>query len=132
MHQLYNIIPTVKWGEYDATELGNRVSSRSRPRRQSTMDGTTTSSSSSVLSPENFNFSPVSPAPITLTPDQVKHCTHALNLLNDKLHAPHTISQEFAHLQVRALIHYSKNQKTLRFNLTLCIVFCCFTFRQTE
>jgi len=67
------------------------------------MDGNPTTTSSSASPPVNFNFSPDNPSPITLTADQVSHCAQALNLLKDKLRAPHTITREFAHLQVRTL-----------------------------
>ncbi|WVY96908.1 hypothetical protein V8G54_029059 [Vigna mungo] len=67
------------------------------------MDGNPTTTSSSAPPPENFNFSPHSPSPITLTADQVSHCTQAINLLKDKLQAPHTISREFGHLQANRI-----------------------------
>ncbi|QCE08013.1 protein-tyrosine phosphatase [Vigna unguiculata] len=67
------------------------------------MDGNPTTTSSSAPPPENFNFSPDSPSPITLTADQVSLCTQALNLLKDKLQAPHTITREFAHLQANRI-----------------------------
>ncbi|KAK7357126.1 hypothetical protein VNO80_16409 [Phaseolus coccineus] len=67
------------------------------------MDGNPTITSSSASPPVNFNFSPDNPSPITLTADQVSHCAQALNLLKEKLHAPHTITREFAHLQANRI-----------------------------
>ncbi|XP_057426062.1 protein-tyrosine-phosphatase PTP1 isoform X2 [Lotus japonicus] len=61
--------------------------------------GNSSSPSPSVFSHEILNFSPDSPTPISLTPDQLKHCTQALSLFKQKLLNPHTISQEFAYLQ---------------------------------
>nr|KYP51036.1 Tyrosine-protein phosphatase non-receptor type 20 [Cajanus cajan] len=63
------------------------------------MAGNPTTTASSALSPEKFNFSPDYPSKIPLTSDQLKHCTQALNLLKDKFHTPHKITEEFAHLQ---------------------------------
>ncbi|KAG4984031.1 hypothetical protein AAZX31_10G206500 [Glycine max] len=69
------------------------------------MAGNPATTSSSALSPEkfNFNFSPDNPSRITLTSDQVNHCTQALNILKEKLHAPNVITQEFAHLQANRI-----------------------------
>ncbi|TKY51508.1 Protein-tyrosine-phosphatase PTP1 [Spatholobus suberectus] len=67
------------------------------------MDGNPTPTTSSASSPEKFNFSPDSPTRIPLTADQVNHCTQALNLLKEKLHTPHRISQEFARLQANRI-----------------------------
>ncbi|CAJ1976846.1 unnamed protein product [Sphenostylis stenocarpa] len=67
------------------------------------MDGNPTTTSSSSLPPENFNFSPDNPSPITLTANQVNNCAQALNLLKEKLHAPHAITQEFEHLQANRI-----------------------------
>ncbi|KAG4910671.1 hypothetical protein JHK87_056787 [Glycine soja] len=68
-------------------------------------NSTTATATSSALSPENlkFNFSPDNPSRIILTSDQVNHCTQALNLLKEKLHDPHVITQEFAHLQANRI-----------------------------
>nr|POE65776.1 hypothetical protein CFP56_38246 [Quercus suber] len=54
-------------------------------------------SSSSSSSSE---FSPDFPPRLSLTSDQFKHCSEALSFFREKLHIPHTINQEFAHLQV--------------------------------
>ncbi|RDX86818.1 Protein-tyrosine-phosphatase PTP1 [Mucuna pruriens] len=67
------------------------------------MAGNPTATTSSALSPEKFNFSPDYPSRITLTSDQVNHCSRALNLLKEKLHTPHVITQEFSHLQANRI-----------------------------
>ncbi|XP_004496385.1 protein-tyrosine-phosphatase PTP1 [Cicer arietinum] len=58
---------------------------------------------SSTFSRENLNLSSDFPTRISLTSDQVKHCTEALALLKDKRRNPHTISQEFLHLQANRI-----------------------------
>ncbi|KAK7343804.1 hypothetical protein VNO77_12841 [Canavalia gladiata] len=67
------------------------------------MAGNPASTTSSAFSPEKFNFSPDYPSRIPLTSDQLKHCTEALSLLKEKLHAPHRITQEFSHLQANRI-----------------------------
>jgi len=90
------------------------------------MAGNPATTSSSALSPEkfNFNFSPDNPSRITLTSDQVNHCTQALNILKEKLHAPNVITQEFAHLQVRTLIYYS-DMIPLTLSSLCCVALRC-------
>ncbi|KAK7270388.1 hypothetical protein RIF29_23485 [Crotalaria pallida] len=67
---------------------------------------------SSSLSPANFNhdfsfsFSPDyhPPTIISLTPDQLNHCSQALSFFKDKLlRNPHSILQDFAHLQANRI-----------------------------
>ncbi|KAK7391168.1 hypothetical protein VNO78_19579 [Psophocarpus tetragonolobus] len=67
------------------------------------MAGNPTTSSSSALSPEKLNFSADNPSRISLSWDQVNHCTEALNLLKHKLDSPNVINQEFAHLQANRI-----------------------------
>ncbi|XP_023888775.1 protein-tyrosine-phosphatase PTP1 isoform X2 [Quercus suber] len=57
-------------------------------------------SSSSSSSSE---FSPDFPPRLSLTSDQFKHCSEALSFFREKLHIPHTINQEFAHLQANRI-----------------------------
>ncbi|XP_021647534.2 protein-tyrosine-phosphatase PTP1 isoform X2 [Hevea brasiliensis] len=49
--------------------------------------------------PTPFVFSSDSPTRISLTPDQRKYCSEALQLFREKLRTPEQIIQEFAHLQ---------------------------------
>ncbi|OAY23688.1 protein-tyrosine-phosphatase PTP1 [Manihot esculenta] len=49
--------------------------------------------------PPPFVFSSDSPTRISLTPDQRKHCSEALQLFSEKLRTPDQIIQEFARLQ---------------------------------
>ncbi|KAF2297456.1 hypothetical protein GH714_023747 [Hevea brasiliensis] len=49
--------------------------------------------------PTPFVFSSDCPTRISLTPDQRKYCSEALQLFREKLRTPEQIIQEFAHLQ---------------------------------
>ncbi|KAK7279739.1 hypothetical protein RJT34_24796 [Clitoria ternatea] len=58
---------------------------------------------STASSADNFYFSPDFPSRISLTSDQLNHCTQALALLREKFHSPDTITNEFAHLQANRI-----------------------------
>ncbi|KAK3039294.1 hypothetical protein RJ639_026678 [Escallonia herrerae] len=89
---------------------------------------TTTSSSSSLSSAKSNSFSAVSPPRLTLSPDQLRHCSEALTFFKEKkLHTPHKIQKEFLTLQVNRMkplekrnrcsvaldcVNYSKNRYT--------------------
>ncbi|CAK7323590.1 unnamed protein product [Dovyalis caffra] len=49
--------------------------------------------------PKRFEFSPDPPLKISLTADQHKHCSEALQFFKEKLRTPERIAQEFAHIQ---------------------------------
>ncbi|KAJ9146015.1 hypothetical protein P3X46_028335 [Hevea brasiliensis] len=53
----------------------------------------------SSLRPTPLVFSSDSPPRLSLTPDQIKYCSEALQFFREKLRTPDRITEEFAHLQ---------------------------------
>ncbi|GMH21812.1 hypothetical protein Nepgr_023655 [Nepenthes gracilis] len=59
----------------------------------------TVSSSSHISSPNAFDLAVESPPKVSLSSDQVQHCSRALKFFKDKLQNPDIISREFRSLQ---------------------------------
>ncbi|KAJ7973957.1 protein-tyrosine-phosphatase PTP1 [Quillaja saponaria] len=62
-----------------------------------------TNSSSPPFSGKQMDFSAECPPRIALTPDQVKNCSEALRIFNEKLQSPGAINQEFAYLEANRI-----------------------------